>query len=225
MPAESLPFTPSELALDYRLFQPLGALDDPLDRFVHHWTVTAGVANEDGTLGERVGWVTIVIVEHLAAQVANENPYELLDAEDGDLETIGAAIFDPASGELAGELADMLGSRVMIADRCWIDPRYRGHGLGPLVAGTTMRALQADCGVAACYPAPFEGDLSAADREQAVAGLTRTWATLGFEPFRDGVMVLDLTRITFDEALGHLWASLLSPEPSPDGLASRARTP
>jgi hypothetical protein len=64
---------------------------------------------------------------------------------------------------------------------------------------------------AACYPAPLNelteagpDDQGDADWDKAVAALQKVWARLGFEHFRDGVHVLDLSLVTLDENLGQL---------------------
>jgi uncharacterized protein YukE len=46
--------------------------------------------------------------------------------------------------------------------------------------------------------------LCGADWDEAVAALQKVWARLGFEHFRDGVHVLDLSLVTLDEKLGQL---------------------
>jgi hypothetical protein len=48
------------------------------------------------------------------------------------------------------------------------------------------------------------GDHGDADWDKAVAALQKVWARLGFEHFRDGVHVLDLSLVTLDENLGQL---------------------
>ena len=62
---------------------------------------------------------------------------------------------------------------------------------------------------AVCYPAPIHEPAdkvpdSPAAREQAITALSRAWARLGFEHFRDGVHIVDLSLVTLDESLGRL---------------------
>jgi len=62
----------------------------------------------------------------------------------------------------------------------------------------------------AATPAPIgDGADESADpfsRRQAVAALERVWGGLGFEPFRNGVHVLDLGLVTLEESLAKLRA-------------------
>ena len=90
-------------------------------------------------------------------------------------------------------------------------PQWRGFGLGALLAGTAIRKLSGGARAAACYPAPLNelteagpDDQGDADWDKAVAALQQVWARLGFEHFRDGVHVLDLSLVTLDEKLGQL---------------------
>ena len=90
-----------------------------------------------------------------------------------------------------------------------LTPGWRGFGLGVLLAGTAIKKLSGGVRAAVCYPAPIdepddgEPDGPAA-REQAIEALSRVWARLGFEHFRDGVHILDLSLVTLDESLGRL---------------------
>jgi hypothetical protein len=82
-----------------------------------------------------------------------------------------------------------------------------------MLAGTAIKKLSADARLAACYPAPLDDNPDPAaeqipegeaTRRKAIAALGRTWARLGFEHFRDGVHVLDLGLVTFEEKLRRL---------------------
>jgi hypothetical protein len=64
-------------------------------------------------------------------------------------------------------------------------------------------------GIAVTYPAPFEGDYDDGEHDRAIAALGAHWAELGFEHFKSGVWVLDLSAITFQERMGDLMLSLL----------------
>jgi hypothetical protein len=106
-----------------------------------------------------VGTADIGIVNVGAALAARHHPIELLDEWSQDLVNIGEAIFD-RDGEYSEELRDWLeGSPLigdlLIADRITLDPRFRGHGLGPLIAGLAIASLGRGCALAACIPAPI----------------------------------------------------------------------
>ena len=68
-----------------------------------------------------------------------------------------------------GDLADLLemhDGTIVILDRVRVDPRFRGHGIGPLLAATALWTFRYDCCVMA-------------------------WAKVGFQPFRGGVWIMD----------------------------------
>ena len=90
-------------------------------------------------------------------------------------------------------------------------PEWRGFGLGALLAGTAIRKLSGGARAAVCYPAPLNeptqagtDDRGDAEWDKAVVALQQAWSRLGFEHFRDGVHVLDLSLVTLDEKLGQL---------------------
>ena len=102
-----------------------------------------------------------------------------------------------------------LGDRILILNSVRLIPEWRGFGLGILLAGTAIKKLSGGVRAAVCYPAPTgepaDGQPdSPAALEQAIEALSRAWAQLGFEHFRDGVHVLDLSLVTLDESLGRL---------------------
>ena len=74
-----------------------------------------------------------------------------------------------------------------------------------------LRKLSDGARAAVCYPAPLNeltearpDDQGDADWDKAVAALQQVWARLGFEHFRDGVHILDLSLVTLDEKLESL---------------------
>ena len=86
-----------------------------------------------------------------------------------------------------------LDSHLLLLDRVWLHPDYRGQGLGPIVAAAAIERLGRGCHLAACYPAPFEdATQDADDRAHAIAALDRIWAKVGFRHWRDGVWMIDL---------------------------------
>ena len=93
---------------------------------------------------------------------------------------------------------------VLVLDRLWIEPDWRGNRLGPIVAACAILRLGRGCRLAACYPAPFESPQQGADRERSVEALGRIWAKVGFTPWNDGVWMLDLQSDAARESLERL---------------------
>ena len=86
------------------------------------------------------GWDLLEVLDAVSADVADYS--RLLEEDDG----------DPDDEEVAAWKA----TGIMIADRVTVDPRFRGHGLGPLLLAETLFELGAACDLAVCTPAPFE---------------------------------------------------------------------
>jgi len=116
------------------------------------------------------------------------------------------------SSPLDQDLDDQLepiGSRILILNYVRLAPDWRGFGLGVLLTGTAIKKLSGGVRAAVCYAAPKdELDAEEADdlvaREHAITTLSRVWAQLGFEHFRHGLHVLDLSLVTLDEHLERL---------------------
>jgi hypothetical protein len=173
------------------------------------WHVSADVFDDSGMhVKSHVGDMTIVVID----VYQTHDPFGLLDGEDADLGAIAGTIFDARTGQLDPDLDDLLepmGDRILILSSVRLTPGWRGFGLGVLLAGTAIKKLSSGVRAAVCYPAPIdelndEEPDSPAAREQAIAALGKVWARLGFEHFRDGVHVLDLSLVTLDESLGRL---------------------
>jgi GNAT superfamily N-acetyltransferase len=197
------PEDPSAITLTYqhRHYWCLGADDAP-----ETWHVSADIG--DG--GPHVGDMDITLVDIYETR----DPFALLDGQDAELGHVAGTIFDAADGDLDPDLEEKLepaGSRILILHSVILVPQWRGFGLGALLAGTAIRKLSGGARAAVCYPAPLSelteagpGDQGDADWDKSVAALQQVWAKLGFDHFRDGVHVLDLTLVTLDEKLGQL---------------------
>lgn len=197
------PQDPSEITLTYqhRHYWWFSADDAP-----ETWHVSADIG--DG--GPHVGEMDITLVDTYETR----DPFALLDGQDAELGHVGGTIFDAGDGELDPDLDEQLepaGSRILILHSVRLLPQWRGFGLGPLLAGTAIRKLSAGARAAVCYPAPLTEQTDAgpddqrdAEWDQAVAALRQVWERLGFEHFRDGVYVLDLSLVTLDEKLAQL---------------------
>jgi len=181
-----------------------GANEEP-----ESWHVSADVFDDSGTqVKSHVGDMIIMVVDVYQTR----DPSGLLDGEDADLGAIAGTIFDARTGQLDPDLDDLLkplGDRILILNSVRLIPEWRGFGLGVLLAGTAIKKLSGGVRAAVCYPAPIDEPAdgepdSPAAREQAIEALSIAWAQLGFEHFRDGVHVLDLSLVTLDESLGRL---------------------
>ncbi len=179
--------------------------DDALET----WHVSADIGDDIGPhAGSHVGDLNIT----LADACETRDPFTLLDGEDAELGHIAGTLFDAGDGRLDPDLDEQLepaGSRILIVHSVRLTPPWRGFGLGVLLAGTAIKKLSSGARAAVCYPAPLNeltdaGTDDPAEWDKAVAALGRAWASLGFEPFRDGVHVLDLSLVTLDEKLGQL---------------------
>lgn len=206
------PDDPSRITLAYHHEHPwwYSAGDAP-----ERWHISADICDDSGHPEIHVGDIGIVIVD------LNEtrDPFSLLDGESADLGHIAGVVFGPGSSDLDPELDEQLevfGGRLLILDTVRLTSQWRGFGLGVLLAGTVIKKLSADARLAACYPGPLDDNPDPpteetpedeAARRRAVAALGRTWAKLGFEPFRDGVHVLDFGLATFEENLRGLHQS------------------
>jgi hypothetical protein len=171
------------------------------------WHLSADIYDDSGThIEAHVGDMRIVAIDVYETR----DPFSLLDGEEADLGLIAETIFDVSSGRLDTGLEDLLeplGSRILILNSVRLTAPWRGYGLGALLAGIAIKKLGGGARAAVCYPAPIneqDDEQDPATREQAVEALGRVWAQLGFEHFRDGVHVLDLNLITFEESLDRL---------------------
>ena len=208
-PGHVPPASPWSITLTYRhehLWW-FGADDAP-----ESWHVSADIHDDSGTHVEsHVGDINIVLID----VDDTRDPFGLLDGEDADLGLIAETIFDAGGGGLHPDLdmqLEPLGSRILILNSVRLAAKWRGFGLGVLLAGTAIKKLSGGVRAAVCYPAPIDdlighlrnGQGDPAERQKAVAALDRVWAKLGFEHFRNGIHVLDLNLTTLDENLAQL---------------------
>jgi hypothetical protein len=131
---------------------------------------------------------------------------------------VGEVLFDASTGALAEyftEQIENLGDRVLILAEIEIDPRYRGQGLGPLIAGLVIETLSAGALAVVCNPAALHPLLDEngeprdyTDREwtTAVAKLTKL---SGFREFRGGLLFIDTATVEFRQAFARITGPLL----------------
>jgi len=186
---------------DYRLSEDIGLADEVWVRHIERWNVT--VAGEGG---QQVGYAHVIIL-NLDGGVEFA---DLTDRASGEWrEPEGSAVRERrgrSAGTTAGA-AGVLGEHVLVLDRVFIEPEFRGSGLGPIVAALVVGRLRRGCRLAVCFPAPFDGPRRDDERERSIAALGRIWATVGFRPRPDGVWVLGLEDDTLSLATERLLAS------------------
>jgi GNAT superfamily N-acetyltransferase len=123
--------------------------------------------------------------------------YESLDSRDADYEHF-AGLFDK-SGDMGlhPDLGDCLvtGTHVVIIDRARVAPAWRGlGGVGRLLITRHLRWAAESAAVVATHPFPIDLSLDEHEDEARVARekavVQRTWESLGFEPFREDIWVM-----------------------------------
>lgn len=166
------------------------------------WGLSIGIPDEGDTTDTifRVdGWKFDLFTSH--------DLVGWLDEVDAD-----TAVFAPlvTGAGLVDELYET-GSQLLIVNRVWLDPAWRGHGrVGLFLAGLGIKHLWGDAACVALHPSPFElmnrypnGEVPTDEWKVGVRRLTTLWQELGFKPLH-GNMVLDPTRLDLDRALARL---------------------
>ncbi|SEP02238.1 hypothetical protein [Actinacidiphila rubida] len=208
-PVSDLPGDPARLHLHYGHGHPATPYDyqDTLEPW--HVAVTFGTGDEEweeeeedsdspapAAAGTRIGHLVLWRLR----DYTGDNRWEVADAESGDLEVIAAAVlgrsgrteynawFEKAITQPVGDL--------LILDRVTLDKAWRGFGLGPFLAGEAIRRLSGGCCAVAAYPAMGEypedrEQVTEAYRRQAKKKIAALWESIGFQPFRRGVWLLD----------------------------------
>ncbi|MFJ8749935.1 hypothetical protein ACIREO_11445 [Streptomyces sp. NPDC102441] len=129
-----------------------------------------------------------------------DNRWEAADAESGDLEVIASAVLgrsghDGYSAAFEKAVTHPVGD-LLLLDRVSLDKTWRGFGLGPALAAEAIRRLSGGCCAVAVYPAMGEypedrEQATEAYRRQAKKKIAALWESVGFQPFRRGVWLLD----------------------------------
>jgi hypothetical protein len=195
------------LVVDYSSRQ--NAFDDADERSLRAWYAKIQCTDANGRAVHKVGKVLAYTVdfERMA------DPFGSLDGESADLGHAASVLFDSESGELDSELYHKLeafGEGFLLIDWVRLEPAWRGHGLGPLLAGMVIEHLGGGRRFVALQAAPSERrnvageivkEISDEERAAAVVKLGALWSELGFEYFRDEVWILDLALRTFSDRM------------------------
>jgi GNAT superfamily N-acetyltransferase len=194
---------PSGILLEYRLEEPVSLIDAPAFGHIERWTVAVLVDHLDAADERRnIGYARVIVL-NLEAGVTLA---DLADPASGDWVEISAleTRTDTAAGIARDDESESEETSLLVLDRLWIEPDYRGNGLGPIVAACAILRLGRGCRLAACYPAPFETSRASEDRDRSIEALGRIWAKVGFTPWNDGVWMLDLRTTDLRDALERL---------------------
>lgn len=207
-PITELPGAPARLHLHYGHGHPAVPYDfeDTLESW--YVTVTYGLAGDqewdDEEDGESHAPAPGTEVGHLILwrlrDYTGDNRWEAADAESGDLEVIASAVLgrsgrDGYSAAFEKAVTQPVGD-LLLLDRVSLDRAWRGFGLGPVLAAEAIRRLSGGCCAVAVYPAMGEypedrEQVSEAYRRQAKKKIAALWQSIGFQPFRRGVWLLD----------------------------------
>jgi hypothetical protein len=202
-PGRSRLARPTGIVLEYRLEEPISLVDAPPFGHIERWTVTV-VVDHPAAADDRhdVGDARLIVL-NLEAGVTLA---DLADTTSGDWVDISPSETrtDTATGMARDDDTESREMSVLILEWLWIEPAYRGYGLGPIVAACAILRLGRGCRLAACYPAPFETSQASEDRDRSIEALGRIWAKVGFTPWNDGVWMLDLHTTEVHNALERL---------------------
>jgi GNAT superfamily N-acetyltransferase len=148
-----------------------------------------------------------------------KNIYDALDARSADYEVFCPMFEGPGSPELAAELQEELAaysSQVVLVDRAWLAPAWRGHGIGRLLTARLLGWVCPDPMVVALMPSPIALDEKQQEDEaafsQEMAKVRRTWKSVGFRPFGKYIMIMDPAMVHHSEAVDKLARKLGLPQ-------------
>ncbi|WP_251021936.1 hypothetical protein [Streptomyces sp. ISL-98] len=193
-----LPADPSLISLAYHHEHPVQVYE--FEDTLEEWTVTARIdadvlaegaaaySDMDDEALDAVHDVTVGRMSFARVRMFGpDHPFEAMDSYTGDVARIGEVVLDVGAGgwEPAFEaaLAHPVGD-LLVMDRVILEPEWRGHGLGPVLAGAAIRRLSQGCVAVACEPGSADGrELSEDQHRDAAVKLGRVWERIGFVPF------------------------------------------
>lgn len=141
---------------------------------------------------------------------------ELLDAESADYaEFVPLVDGNDLSDELSAVSEFGTGDQLVIIDRAFLHPRWRGHGIGRLIIGSAITEHLSAARCVATLPCPTELlEEFGQNRDHprfvtALASVRRTWESIGFFRFTDDVWVKDPAMTAGDSHLRELRERIL----------------
>lgn len=175
-------------------------------------------------LDDRTTAITILRTEGLVLDLNRiENTWETLDAHSEELLRY-ACLLDPQDGnklhpDLEERLSFPVSGRVLIIERLRVAPAWRGFGgVGRYLVSRLLPWMCADAAVVATQPFPIDtprderGNVDKAVFGPALKQIRRTWKSIGFEPYRDDIWIMDPFAAKHERAVAKLERKLgLSP--------------
>lgn len=161
------------------------------------WHVSAdAIDDENSESKSHVGDFEFIVAD----PYRTSDLWGVLDGHDADMTEMAVALLEPGYNDFRSGLLESLnglGSGILIMAQARLEEPWQGFGVGAALAGKAIARLGDKCRGAACWPMPvprhgFGSDMNEADRARGSAALAKTWARLGFEPYYNDIMILDL---------------------------------
>lgn len=154
-----------------------------------------------------------------------QDPYETLDADSQELEAY-SCLFDLEGGNGIhpdlDEIIEGFGRHVVIGERVRLAPAWRGlGGVGRYLFGRMLPLICCDPIVVAAQPFPLdvvrdeEGNAEKEALKRGLAQVRRTWKSIGFEPYKNDIWIMDPNSVKHERALVRLERKLGLPESIP----------
>ncbi|MEU8140139.1 hypothetical protein [Streptodolium elevatio] len=208
-PCAELPFSGRDIMLTYTHEHP--AVPFEFEDTLEIWSVDitryhdddgceqcSDTASCEASQDPRLGHMEFVRLRDYTADPG----WDAADAHTGDLEKIVSVCTNPEYAMTPGlhwnkDFEDAVESPVgdlLVMDRVRLAPQWRGFGIGAFAAAEAIRRLAGGCCAVACEPASTDRAFEDGNDAAFTAAQTKiaaVWESVGFEPFRDGVHLLD----------------------------------
>lgn len=157
--AEALTSISLNFALEQFLINDTPAVQNwTVEAVAHHWDEV----HEDGSHREE----SVAHMHFVRGSLVQGSLWQKLDSQEGDLEVVASAVLDLETGDLQEEILEQLagsGSSLLILNAVQLSQRCRGYGVGALLAGQAILALDGDASGITAYPAPLDGSTGTPD--------------------------------------------------------------
>ncbi|MQS17645.1 hypothetical protein F7Q99_37020 [Streptomyces kaniharaensis] len=166
---------------------------DPYSDTAERWTVSITEPGDDDEDGPHAGELTL----YRLRDDTGHSRLMAADSESGELLSIAEAVMDGNDyNEEFQKAIDMPVGDLLVLDRVYLAPAWRGFGLGPIFAAEAIRRLEGGCCAVAVEPGATEWpEDESLVTDEYHATVTRKiaalWETIGFQHFKDGIYLRD----------------------------------